>query len=39
MKRKKEYESEEALAIPKLVDIHDDAVITARDRGISFGDS
>ena len=29
---------EEALAIPKRVDIHGDAVITARNMGISFGD-
>jgi 6-phosphofructokinase 1 len=30
---------EEALAVPKRVDVHDDAVITARGMGISFGDS
>lgn len=29
---------EEAIAIPKRVDIHGDAVITARGMGISFGD-
>ena len=29
---------EEAIAMPKRVDIHDDAVITARGMGISFGD-
>ncbi|HLO31519.1 MAG TPA: ATP-dependent 6-phosphofructokinase [Anaerolineales bacterium] len=29
---------EEAIAVPKRVDIHDDAVITARGMGISFGD-
>jgi 6-phosphofructokinase 1 len=29
---------EEAIAIPKRVDINDDAVITARGMGISFGD-
>ena len=30
---------EEALAVPKRVDIHGDAVLTARGMGISFGDS
>ena len=29
---------EEAIATPKRVDINDDAVITARGMGISFGD-
>ncbi len=29
---------EEALAIPRRVDLNEDAVITARDMGISFGD-
>jgi 6-phosphofructokinase 1 len=29
---------EEALAVPKRVDIHGDAVLTARGMGISFGD-
>ncbi len=29
---------EEATAVPKRVDIHDDAIITARSMGISFGD-
>jgi len=29
---------EEALAVPKRVDLHGDAVITARGLGISFGD-
>ncbi len=29
---------EEAIAIPKRVDVNDDAVITARGMGISFGD-
>ena len=29
---------EEAIAVPKRVDINDDAVITARGMGISFGD-
>ena len=28
----------EAIAVPKRVDIHDDAVITARGMGVSFGD-
>lgn len=29
---------EEAIAVPKHVDIHDDALVTARGMGISFGD-
>jgi len=29
---------EEAIAIPKRVDVNDDAVITARGLSISFGD-
>ena len=29
---------EEAIAVPKRVDVNDDAVITARGMGISFGD-
>ena len=29
---------EEAIAVPKRVDLNDDAVITARGMGISFGD-
>ncbi|HKJ38391.1 MAG TPA: hypothetical protein VJ972_06420, partial [Anaerolineales bacterium] len=29
---------EEALAVPKRVDINGDAVVTARNMGISFGD-
>jgi 6-phosphofructokinase 1 len=29
---------EEALAVPKRVDVHGDAVLTARGMGISFGD-
>ena len=29
---------EEAIAVPKRVDINDDAVITARSMGVSFGD-
>jgi 6-phosphofructokinase 1 len=28
----------EAIAIPKRVDVHGDAVLTARNTGISFGD-
>ena len=29
---------EEAIAVPKRVDVNDDAVITARGMSISFGD-
>ena len=29
---------EDAIGVPKRVDINDDAVITARGMGISFGD-
>jgi hypothetical protein len=29
---------EEAIATPRRVDVNDDAVITARGMGISFGD-
>ena len=29
---------EEAIAVPKHVDVSDDAIITARGMGISFGD-
>ena len=29
---------EEAITVPKRVDINDDAVLTARGMGISFGD-
>jgi 6-phosphofructokinase 1 len=29
---------EEALTVPKRVDVHGDAVLTARGLGISFGD-
>jgi hypothetical protein len=29
---------EEALAVPRRVDLNEDAVITARGMGISFGD-
>jgi hypothetical protein len=34
----KDVSLEEAIAVPKRVDINDDAIITARGMGISFGD-
>ena len=29
---------EEAIAVPKRVDLNDDSILTARGMGISFGD-